>query len=322
MLMSGYSIDPNRGVLLARHLNFHDPAKNDKFWDGSLAAKDVPTSLLDFAAVSSPDVQAVYRNETPDAWACNLRFCVKEMSAKFSKGLYQENEVSRFTNNTMIPDPIECDIEPDGSQQWWYKTNITINPPDSNDTYFIQNETMFSAIYAIQAYVPNSIIQKQGEGPHVTFPLFSTKPGVLSESAYNDLWLQKGATPGIVENMATQLMNALRNDPRHGKSVNGSGMYVTFIDVEWGFFSYPLIVLGGTMVLLVSTILQTTKKQVWKASDLTTLVHGLSDEAKEQLRNAGSMQEVRAVAGGLHVCLSAYEKGRHLQIEQITSSKA
>jgi hypothetical protein len=321
LLMNGYSLGPDGGVLLARHLNFHDPAKNDLWWDGSLLAKDVPTPLLDFAAVSSPDIASVYHNNTPEALACTLRWCVKHLSASFSQGIYQETELSRFTNDTMIPDPLECVVGFNSSQEWWYYSNITITPPNSTDSYFVRNGTMMGARFALDKYIPNSIIQKdEGSTPQVFFPIMNDEPAVVSETSYNNLWLEKGQTSKIVDQLASELTNALRNDPGHGEIVYGSGMYVTYIEVEWRFFSFPLIVLLATMVLLTITIYQTTRKQVWKTSDLTTLVHTLSAEAKEHLKGASSMQEVRAVAKGMHVCLTSFEQGRHLQIEQITSS--
>jgi hypothetical protein len=320
--MTGYSLD-SRGVLLARQLAFHDPAKNDLYWGGSLLAKNVPTPLADFATVSSPDIQAVYRNETPQAFSCTLRWCVKTMSATFSQGVYHETAVSTFTNDTLIPDPLECQIMPDGSQDWLYHNNITLKPPNSTDTYFIRNTTMLGARFALDLYIPNSIIQiNETTPPRVYWPPLEENPGVLSEANYNNLWLAEGEAPKIVDHLATEMTTALRNDPRHGITVYGSGMYVTYIDVEWAFFSFPLIVLFATMVLLGSTILQTTKTGVWKTSDLTTLVHGLSPEAKEQLKDARSMQEVRSVANGMNVHLTSFENGRQLQMEQkIPSTK-
>lgn len=57
----------------------------------------------------------------------------------------------------------------------------------------------------------------------------------------------------------------------------------TVVKVRWAWLSLPCVLLAGTSVFLVSTIMGTTKKQlgIWKSSSLALLFHGLGKESGE-----------------------------------------
>lgn len=311
VMMTGYNLE-GHGTLLSRHFPYHGTVKNDLYWNGSLLSKHVPQPLADFAAVSSSSFEAVHRNETPQAISCTWRWCVKRMSASFSEGVYKETELSVFTNDTEVPEPLSCVTEADGTRQWKYDGNITLTPPNSTTSYFIEDNTMLTARFAIDAYIPNMIIQPNATAAiAVHYPQPTEEDGgPHTETAYNNLWLQPGEAKNVVNRFTEQLTNMLRNDPRFSEAVHGSGIFVTYIVVEWSFFAFPLVVLVLTMGLLIATILQTHRKDVWKTSDLTTLVHGLSEDAKFQLKEARTMLEVRSLAKDLPIYLTAYNEGR------------
>ena len=310
VLMTGYNLE-GHGTVISRHLAYHDHIQNDLYWDGSLLSKHIPTPLADFAVVSNSDFDAVHRNETPQAISCTYRWCVKRMSASYSAGVYHETPIAVYTNDTKVADPLSCTTYADGTRDWTYAANITLSPPNSTDLYFIENRTMLSARWAIDDYIPNAIIQPDATSPIIVqYPLPTELGGPLTETAYNNLWLQPGEALNLVERLATDLTNMLRNDLRFGETVYGSGMFVTYIEVDWAFFTFPLAVLAMTLVLLVATIIQTHRKDVWKASDLTTLVHGLSEASKTSLKEANTVQEVRRMAKELPVYLTAYNDGR------------
>lgn len=311
LLMTGYNLD-GHGTLLSRHFPYHDTIQNDIFWGGSLLSKSIPQPIADFAAVSNADLEAVHRNDTPQAFSCTLRWCVKRMRASFHQGIYQEETLSTFVNDTAVAEPLSCTTLPDGTRDWKYDGNITISPPNATDTYFIEDNTMLTARFAIDAYVPNQVIQPNATARIVAhYPLPTEDDGgPKTDNSYNFLWLQKHEVPKIVDRLANSMTSEMRNDPRYGEVVHGSGMLVTYVDVDWRFFSFPVVVLILTMVLLLATIVQTYKKDVWKASDLTTLIHGLSEEAKECLMEARSMQDVRDISKDLPVFLTTCDKGR------------
>jgi hypothetical protein len=233
------------------------------------------------------------------------------MRSKFTRGVHDEEVVSVFTNNTKVPESLSCTYQPDGSRQWRYDGNITLTPPNSTDSFFIEDNTMLQARFSIDAYIPSMIIKPNATASTVAhYPLPTEMDGPMTESTYNPLWLQSGEAAKMVERLAARLTNSLRNDPRFGETVYGSGVFVTFIVVEWSFFAFPIVVLMLTLALLLATIIQTYKKDVWKTSDLTTLVHGLSEEAKLHLKDANTMQEVREKAKDMKVYLTPYNTGR------------
>ena len=310
LLMTGYNLD-GHGTLISRHLAYHDHIQNELVWGGSLLSKHIPYPLADFAVVSNTDFLAVHRNETPQAISCTFRWCVQRVRASFLKGVYSETVLSTYTDDTQAPDPLSCTIRPDGSRDWHYAANITLSPPTSNETYLITNRTMLSARWAIDDWIPNSIIQVNATASKVAhYPLPSELGGPLTETVYNNLWLVPGEAASLVQRLAQDLTTNLRNDPRYGEVVYGSGVFVTYVAVEWAFFVFPLVVLALTLGLLLATIVQTHRKEVWKASDLTTLVHGLSEETKYSLRDAYTVQEVRQTARTLPVYLTTLDKGR------------
>lgn len=309
--MTGYNVG-GHGTLLSRHFPYHDVVQNDLYWGGSLLSKHVPQPLADFAFVSTPDYEAVHRNDTPQAISCTLRWCVKRMAAGFTNGVYHEETVSTFTNDTQVPEPLSCKTLPDGSREWQYDGNITISPPNSTESYKIEDNSMMTARFAIDLYVPNMLIQ-----PNATAAIEAHYPaptevdgGPKTEYSFNPLWLKSDEGSNVVHRMADRLTNALRNDPKFSEIVYGSGIFVTYVVVEWSFFAFPVMILVLTLGLLLTTVVQTYKKSVWKASDLTTLVHGLSEDAKTHLKHAQSMQEIRLVAKNLPVLLTPVCEGR------------
>jgi len=329
MLMTGYTVDSgglyqvNEGALLTRHLNLHDPVDNHPYWDGTFVLRDVPTPIVSWAVVSSSDWESIYHNDTPNAYACALRWCTKSISASFTEGIYNEMVNSVFTNNTITSDPISMSVNPDGSQGWSYLQNITLKPPGSSDTYFIDNVTMLGARFAFDAWIPYSVTQmNKSEPPVACYPMPEPTGGPIEESSVSPLWFKKGEIPTIVEKMATDLTTVIRNTAQYGETVLGSGVYETFIYVDWAFFSFPLLVFIATLAFLVTTVFQTSKTCVWKTSSLTTLVHGLTPEAKEELKHAKSMQELRAGAKKVRVYLNEDQDGRLLDVESGRTSVA
>ncbi|GKT93644.1 hypothetical protein Ct61P_11494 [Colletotrichum tofieldiae] len=114
----------------------------------------------------------------------------------------------------------------------------------------------------------------------------------------------------LMNDLATSVTISFRSF--NGSNVTGIAHTVkSYIHVEWGFLTVPLLTILLTILFLGAVIYQTYryKASLWKSSVLATLVHGLDGSARERLEDLAGLREQRKEAKTVKVHLNEGDGG-------------
>jgi hypothetical protein len=321
MLMTGYNLVNNGSAgeaLAARTLTLHDFDSGQKYWDGSLLFKAIKVPLIDFFVVGVSDGSSPYRNSTPSALECVLKWCVKTIESTFINGHFSENVLATFQNDTQsIPDVFESDTGTHNVRHIFHNESIT--PQGQSTEFSVRNDSIFEFVYALSSIIPSSLTAPN-----------STAQSSLKYHIYTGQVLQTMITnftamrpPSNVSEtiaiLATTLTNMMRTVSNATEPVFGSGSLETYIHVRFGWLALPILVLVATLIFLIATIRKASKANagIWKTSSLATLMHGLSWDAKMSGERGSPwrMEEMQNKARYLSVHLNKYKEGGTLDCE-------
>jgi hypothetical protein len=228
MLMSGYAINSTQNgvaageALVMRQLGLRDPRTEEVYWDHSINFKHVPSPIIDFITVAVPDASAAWLNQTPTAQECVLQWCTKTIAARYHEGNYTERILSTFTNNTMIPYPLDFNAS---NYNYEYLINITITPPGQDRTFVVPNDTALQTIFSFDLLIPQYVTQLNSSA----LPILRTHNDQndsdevrLSLYPYNQWALPNNASLHLAD-LATAMTNVVRQYPNSSELVLGSG---------------------------------------------------------------------------------------------------
>jgi hypothetical protein len=313
MLMSGYAINSTTNApgeaLVVRQLNFRDPRTEEAYWDHSLNFKHVPYPIVNFATVAVHDAAAAYRNETPVAHECVLRFCTRHIAARYYKGAYTENILSTFTNDTMTPWPLLME----GDADYDYFDNITITPPGQKETFLVGNDTMLQTIFTFDYKIPQYVTQTNVSA---ILRLRTENDRNGSSRAFDYLvndWASSKDIPHYVASLATSMSHAIRLSPSSSEKVLGSGSLEVYVKISWGWFVLPATLLVATLGFLLGTVVRSRTHDIGilKTSSLAILAHGLNDVTKKDVAS-GTLLELFDKACETQVTFRKEMDGRKL----------
>lgn len=297
-LMSGYALEDGSlslgPSLLMRQLNLRDPLTDHTYWNGSLRFKDVPNPLADFAVVTSPSIASIYANETPAAFECMMQWCTRTIAATFSQGVYRERVLSEYKNMTKRVEALKVERK-DGFLDYLYGQSVSITPPGQTETFTVGNNSMLKTRFAFDRMIPNYLTIDNGSTAtalRYNNDMSEEEGGQVSAAVNCSDWLQPEGIRRSVEEMSLAVSNAFRTS-LYGEPVFGTGVFETYVQVRWVFFSLPLIVMGLTMVLLCNTVLQSQHAESGKRSSLYTLIYGLDSEGKVEFEALHSLYEIK-----------------------------
>lgn len=116
-----------------------------------------------------------------------------------------------------------------------------------------------------------------------------------------------------VENLAISMTNNIRQQNDSGLSPFSGVAFKTetYVNVRWAWFSYPATVLVLSLLYLIGTIIETTRRDVaiWKSSNLAMLFHGKTmalEKAKSIAVNKISLMD--EMATGIEIELLQTDK--------------
>ncbi|KIW05858.1 uncharacterized protein PV09_03061 [Verruconis gallopava] len=321
MLMSGYTPGETSltdSALIMRTLNLRDPYNNNVYWNTTLMFPQIPAPISNFAIVASTDAESVFQNRTPQAYQVNMRWCIKTIAASFREGLLDEKVVSTFTNDTQIPDPLITKWLDNSYWDYTYTENITITPPDQGDTFVVLNNSALAARFVMDNWTPSFLTQTNISTLPFLRYMNDYAPsafGMVSESTNATSWIASRKIPDVAQDMAEAMTNSVRNNGLSAETILGTGVPEIYVEVQWAWFAFPVILLVMTLFFLLSTIWQTAgSTSLWKSSSLTVLTHGLSWDAKYALRDLRTMRDIREKAAEMHVFLNKEKEGGTLDI--------
>jgi hypothetical protein len=319
VLMTGYALRDNSSVpgkALLEHqirlLDFVNP-----LWGGSLNFKNKKDVLFDWIIAAVPDEDAVYANKTPTATECVLNWCVKTISAAYKNGEYSEDVISTFVNSSghSIFDGWTSIVKDGTLVHLDYTEDIVITPPNQDTAFSVISVAQAQAWALFKQYVPSHLTQENSTAvPQLEFwsPTVgndvAVKPLPISQSP----WTPPNNLSLHMERMAATMTQTMRQYPNSTEQVPGSGSMETYIKVQWGWFTFPVVILVLTLVFLIATIWKGKgRKDIgnWKTSSLAALANGLDDSTRERLGSTFKTLEIFEKSSEIEVSLRPWNDG-------------
>ena len=283
---------------------------------------------------------------------CNLYMCVKTYSATVEGGKLVENVISTLDvplsqPNNVYDDEREIQLVPipfliDGVT--YNLSSITSNYSDNlNYTRVKINDqeayVLSGCVYSITKDISDSLasylsgpilgsssnlsISNQDQGATASLSGTLTtgtdgSPDHVSTPYWLELFYSGGSASldtvnKAFESMATAMTNALRTTDQLADVTKGVVFYPkTCIRVRWAWLAFPAILVGGSLLFLIATMFQTSRRakhQLWKSSTFPLLFHGLSAESRNGLGLMAELDEMEDVAARLNMQLRFSEGG-------------
>jgi len=318
-LMSGFNIFANGTTdetLLMRTLPMVSFWSTESFWGGSLRFKEVRDPLFDFLIVgTSSGYAGVQRNDTPEAYECMLRWCVKSITPLFRDGQFFETISSEHYNDTNVAYPWILDVSSDLGVR---REDVRIQPPNGSTVFSIDNRTVLSTFAGWQDTVPFYLTKSRIDAPPIhRFSSQGAKSDPYTRQMEFNPWLEsRGSVPAFVADLATAMTNVVRLSKSSERVAGSLIVHESFVRTRWEWVSLPLMLLLLTLYLLVATILQQLENTgggigTWKTSGLATLLHGLDEPTRTTMQTRTSLANVRLRARDLMVML---EPGKGIRL--------
>jgi hypothetical protein len=295
VLMSGYSVNQSsEEALLMRTLpSVTYGGRFAAFGGSSLNFRNIRYPLIDFIVSSTiGGFEGVHQNETPVAHECILYWCVKNLEASSYEGNYKETTLSTFTNTTGFADlwvlqpTYESALGPVIMVS--FSENVTVNTPleDGGSEYGLSNGTNCQTIGTLDTFLPSfTTAQNATAEPVMRHGLRMTVP--TTRVLPVNPWLRPKDISGHMERMAMAMTNVMRATASDSRA-NGTAWAVeTYIQVSWGWITYPFVLLVLSFVFLIATIRKSSQVKneigAWKTSTMPTLLYGLPRTTRDSL---------------------------------------
>jgi hypothetical protein len=309
MLMNGYTLNSTNNpvtpgtALWMSLLSLQLPQAGLSYWDGSYHFKDAAKSwpIQDVMIVMNSNYSSVYEHKQPMAAECVLRWCVQTIEAQSTSGNYSETILSQYTNNSILPYQFRMNYNNSTGtipQAAHTLDDIFIIPPDQNETFFIPKNVNSQLLVSISDLMPAYFtVSNSSANPLWQYQNLNAEPTLYT---FNDkLWPKPNNISEYFDRVASGLTTVIRNYPFSSTPVHGFGGLETYVHIQWGWFSLPVIVLLGTLILLVKTIVNGPSRGqggIWKTSLLASLLHGFEETSRLDFGDAWELSEMREKA--------------------------
>ncbi|PVI00303.1 hypothetical protein DM02DRAFT_396065 [Periconia macrospinosa] len=327
ILMSGYTTAaintstiqaPSGQALMLRMIPLEDPIITyQSYWGGSIKFQDVGNKLISTIVVAARDgIESVYQNKTPIAHECILAWCVKTIKSSYQFATYQEEIVSSFMETGNLTSPwTSQDLrlpELNGTDVI-YNRNISIKPPNDNDTYGMTNLTHFNVFALFNDVIPSYLTMDNATAKtKYRYRIFRVGP--LYRRTEMKPWLPPNSVSHHFERIATALTNQIRSSEAREMVLGSAYEIETFVLVRWEWLSFPFALLLLCIVFLVATMIKTSRGAgkegpgIWKTSAMPALIYSLPNDAQKQFTSPQSANKNSGDARKLRVKLHP-EKG-------------
>ncbi|KAH8636565.1 hypothetical protein IG631_08400 [Alternaria alternata] len=321
LLLSGYVADGGDSssssgeTLLVRTIPLSDmDTKEPLYGVGSVNYKDRINPLLDAliaTAVDGPD--SVYAKKPPLVHECVLSWCVQSLKSSYDWGKYSENVTSTLFNVTSEPRAWPWTVTED---DFYYNQNITLTPPTSginrpngtifNETYTVDNTTMFNAMIIFDDFFPSYYTTKDTSADAIL--RFKNYPdGPSTRTLVFNPWEAPNNLTSHMERLALALTNNIRSSKDKEMLLGEAYNKENFVSVRWEWLTLPIGLLCISFIFLAATVAKSAVERdrvgVWKTSAYATLLYGLPDEMQASITRSGSTGTPRARAKELKVKL-------------------
>lgn len=244
--------------------------------------------MLDALIVSSVNgsVDNVYNKKRPVAHECVLSFCVKTFRSSYNSGGYKEDLEDTFFNSTTTPWPWTSEFWPDGDYTVVdFASDINIRPPplDGNSSVFfgLSNETFIDFGTVLDEIFPSMLTVSNATAP----PFIKIRTSFMKQVMFREVkyspWLSPNNITHHMERIAKAMTDVIRSDTASNELIAGSAYArETYIAVQWGWMTFPLLMLLMSMIFLAATMYKTSQEDhndvgIWKTSAMPALMYGL-----------------------------------------------
>jgi hypothetical protein len=304
VLMSGYILGsdgrPEGEALLMRTVPLITNPSRDALWGGSINFKDVRNPIIDALISSTVDLSQVRADVAPTVHECVVTWCVKTVeSASYWEGTYSENITKTFVNRTGTGSAWSTFAYDDGTTEFMYSENVTLSPPPTgsnssnlswglSDTSMINTVVVFDRMFPAFTTAVNDSMSpllrwRLGHPTQVRTKILDTNP-----------WLAPNNITEHFDRLTTALSNVVRSDIASSASIAGSAFVTeTYVAVRWAWLSFPLIMLGMSVIFLLATMIKTSKEAdvgigTWKTSAMPALMYSLPLDAQQSLTTSAA----------------------------------
>lgn len=272
----------------------------DQFWN-STVFMNVPSPILDFYIAYTPGgLDAVRQNVTPILQECLFHWCIKTYEASYGEGRLYEKLVSTYAG---LPNVKEPEV-PEALRRFLFADGRMQSPAF--------NMTSKDIVYNI----PENVTKQLGYAVFSTLPSRITYGEADNDGQFPGKWNFPQVAPYKTDSILGDIAEAMTNNMRASKTgteqISGNAWTTeNFVEIRWVWISLPGVVLLSTLAFVGITAFRSHKNQfpVWKSSALVTLLHGLTEEARERFDPKASPSEVEAISQKMRVRLSTHQDG-------------
>lgn len=315
VLMTGYVVDNETGLpgesLDTRFFPLIDAFTFEPYFGGSINFKDHLNAILDVLVVSSPGGRDDLLAQTrPVVSECLLTWCTQTLQSYASWGSISENITSVF-NLTSTTFPISSTED-----DYFYDHDINMIPPNQHSvtfqdqsiattprTFGLSNDTALQTIFAGQVIAP-SVITTTAEGTAFKYKWWAPEGGAFRRSMQDNLWTSAASVTSRFEAIAKAMTIVVRNNPLSDGSqeliIGTSWNERTHVDIRWAWIILPLVLLALSLVLLIGTVIKSTREEsvvgIWKTSVVAILFNGIDETVQRSVGPNCRMTEARAKA--------------------------
>ncbi|XXH05686.1 hypothetical protein Hte_012121 [Hypoxylon texense] len=270
----------------------------------------------------------------PWARQCVLSACAQTLASAVTNGVLEEKVVDSYVNATVL-DISSDDDDDDGKDRHVYVANPRSN---SSTPYVLGIEAMlamrgwFATVFATGSAIRNPTgfnrtvgdDSSGGSGSGSSAVVVNLTVGISSGETFFDsdvvtafYWNYYEYADGIdmlMSDTATSMTVAFRSfvgvEAVRGRATSAE----SYVRVHWGFAVLPILVVAGAALFLAVAIYRTKRSRTepWKSSALAALLHGLDEDTRARLGDAGSLKEQKRWARGIKVQLNESVENRAL----------
>lgn len=290
------------------------------------------------AAVAIIRAASVYNgsnwSDTPvRATECALSFCTSAYSARVDNGILTESVLGSWSNRDLnsyayIPSHLwtmsdeKFQVYEDYNNHSLRNTAFDFGrsdlqlritkdeaiekslPPDSTLLFNISQSAVESISYS---FTDQLFTAGQVTWP---YPSWVTNPDARIKGILDPLIAQALGTiqtedyPGFFENMAHTVTSFMR-DYSNTTQIGAQNEWVIHIRVQWEYLILPALVIVGSCLVLLFTMLETKSRRIepWKSDVLATFIHSIDAEIRERLKTDDIQGQARHLAKNMIVDL-------------------
>ncbi|KAK2056872.1 hypothetical protein LY76DRAFT_547640 [Colletotrichum caudatum] len=275
---------------------------------------DMPYStIMKLVFMGTEKQEGVAGDLAPWARQCTLQACVQTLNSSIVNGELKETIVHTKTNDTVATatqESLEPIYIPGGSGKDLYPIDMKVMMGMRSwfsDLFRTGSASRNEEVISKNITTPDNVIVNLTVGISSGEIFFDTD---IVQAFYWNYYEYPGGIDMLMNDLATSVTISFRSF--NGTNVTGIAHTVeSYIHVEWGFLTVPLLTVLLTIIFLSGAIYQTRshKAKLWKSSVLATLVHGLDRNARERLEDLGGLREQQNAAKSVNVQLDEGDEG-------------